>query len=103
MKMASWLTLMVCLLLPFTVTAKKVQPASSANSAKSIVGQSSTLKVENREQAVQLVKRHYQGKILKAKSSRVNGHPGYQVKLLSKKGLVFYVSVDAQTGRISRN
>ena len=103
MKMASWLTLIVCLLLPFTVTAKNVQWATSAGSAKSIAGQSSNLKIASREQAIQLVKRHYQGKILKVQSIRVNGHSGYRVKLLSKKGVVFYVSVDAQTGRVSRN
>ncbi|MCW8996642.1 MAG: PepSY domain-containing protein [Psychromonas sp.] len=59
--------------------------------------------VKNREHAIQLVKQQYQGQILKAQASRVNGHPGYKVKLISKEGFVFYLSVDAQTGRISRN
>jgi len=61
------------------------------------------LKVRSREQAIQLVKRQYRGKVLKAQSSRVNGHPGYRVKLVSNQGLVFYVSVDAQTGSVRRN
>ena len=103
MKMASWLILIVCLLLPFTVTAKNAKWANSAGSANSLAGQSSNLRVGSREQAIQLVKRDYQGKVLKVQSSRVNGHSGYRVKLLSKKGVVFYVSVDAQTGRVSRN
>ena len=103
MKMASLLTLIVCLLFPLKATAKNVQRANSADSVNSIVEHSSNLKIASREQAIQLVKRHYQGKVLKAQSSRVNGHPGYRIKLLSKKGVVFYVSVDAQTGRVSRN
>ena len=104
MKMASMLTLIVCLLFSLTATASNVQ--LSTISARSTAGQSSTvnnLKVRSREQAMQLVKRQYQGKVLKVQSSRINGNPGYQVKLLSKKGAVFYVFVDARTGRVSRN
>lgn len=104
MKMASLLILLVCLLLPLTATASNVQLSTIA--ARSMAGHSSTantLKVASREQAVQLVKRQYQGKLLKVQSRRVNGHPVYRVKLLSQKGVVFYVTVDAQTGRVSRN
>ncbi|GIU28971.1 hypothetical protein TUM4433_17750 [Shewanella schlegeliana] len=61
------------------------------------------LKVRSKEQAVQLAKRQYRGKVLKVQSSRVNGNPGYRVKLLSSDGVVFYVNVDAKTGRVSRN
>ncbi|GIU47094.1 peptidase M4 [Shewanella sairae] len=61
------------------------------------------LKVSSKEQAVQLAKRQYRGKVLKVQSSRVNGNPGYSVKLLSNDGVVFYVKVDAKTGRVSRN
>ncbi|MGS0728214.1 PepSY domain-containing protein, partial [Shewanella sp. 0m-11] len=50
-----------------------------------------------------LAKRQYRGKVLKVQSSRVNGNPGYSVKLLSNDGVVFYVNVDAKTGRVSRN
>ena len=106
MKMAIWLTLTACLLLPFTVTVADIQRATFAGNEKNIAEKSPSLNqlnIESREQAVQLVKRQYQGKVLKVKSSRVNGHPGYQIKLLSKEGRVFYVSVDAQTGRVSRN
>lgn len=105
MKLASLLTLIVYLLFPLTVTASSTQRSTGAERSMHIAGQSSKkssnkLKVKSREQAVQLVKRQYQGKVLKAQSKRVNGHPGYKVKLLSKKGLVFYVTVDAQTGSV---
>ncbi|MCL1145965.1 PepSY domain-containing protein [Shewanella marinintestina] len=65
--------------------------------------QQQKLKVSSKEQAVQLAKRQYRGKVLKVQSSRVNGNPGYSVKLLSNDGVVFYVKVDAKTGRVSRN
>ncbi|ABV88251.1 PepSY domain-containing protein [Shewanella pealeana] len=65
--------------------------------------QKQKLKVRSKEQAVQLAKRQYRGKVLKVQSSRVNGNPGYSVKLLSNDGVVFYVNVDAKTGRVSRN
>ncbi|MCL1138553.1 PepSY domain-containing protein [Shewanella pneumatophori] len=65
--------------------------------------QQQKLKVNSKEQAVQLAKRQYRGKVLKVQSSRVNGNPGYSVKLLSNDGVVFYVKVDAKTGRVSRN
>ena len=108
MKMASLLTLIVCLLFPLTVLASRVQLSTIAASSMSMAEQSSKkspnkLKVRSRDQAIQLVKRQYQGKVLKAQSSRINGHPGYKVKLISKEGLVFYVSVDAQTGSVRRN
>lgn len=61
------------------------------------------LRVNSSQQAVQLVQSQYQGKVLKVQSSRVNGNPGYRIKMLGNDGVVFYVSVDAQSGRVSRN
>ncbi|WP_413699048.1 PepSY domain-containing protein [Psychromonas sp. KJ10-10] len=87
MKMISRLTLVICLLFSFSVNA---------------AGESNSLVVNSRDQAIQLVKGQYQGKVLKAEASQVNGHSGYSVKLISQEGLVFYVSVDAQTGQVSR-
>lgn len=62
-----------------------------------------SLKVSSAQQATQLVQSRFQGKVLKVQSSKVNGHPGYRVKLLANDGVVFYVLVDAQTGSVSRN
>lgn len=94
--------------MPFYGKASGTQLAGVSAASMSIAAQSSKkapqqLKVRSVEQAIQLVKRQYQGKVLKAQSSRVNGHPGYRIKLISNEGVVFYVSVDAQTGSIRRN
>ncbi|WP_372882921.1 PepSY domain-containing protein [Psychromonas sp.] len=102
MKTASMLILTACLALPLTAFVPDAQAANNGKVA-STAGQSSKLKVSSRAQAIQLAQRQYQGKVLKAQSSSVNSHPGYKVKMLSKEGLVFYVLIDAQTGRISRN
>ena len=60
------------------------------------------LNVESREQAMQLVKQQYQGKVLKVQPSKTQQGEGYQIKLLSKKGVIFYLYVDAQTGNVSK-
>ena len=60
------------------------------------------LKVENRDQAVQLVKQQYQGKVLNVQSNSQQGTPTYVVKLLSDKGVVFYLQVNAVSGRINK-
>lgn len=121
MKLASSLTLALltsaCLLFPLQGVASSVtklsmvSAVSSVNavslSSMSMAAQSKKpphkLRVTSSQQAIQLVKRQYPGKILKVQSSRVNGNPGYRVKLLSSSGAVFYVSVDAKTGSVRRN
>ncbi|MFT6926404.1 MAG: putative membrane protein YkoI [Psychromonas sp.] len=95
MKMASILTLAVCLLLPLATTTV------SADNGKVAANESSKLQINNSAQAVQLVKRQYQGKVLKAQASKVNGQAGYKVKMISKGGQVFYLFVDAQSGSIN--
>jgi len=103
MKTASMLTLTVCLILPLAAMSPIAQAAANNGKTVRIAEQSAKLKVNSRAQAIQLAQRQYQGKVLKAQSSNVNSHRGYSVKMLSKEGLVFYVLVDAETGRISRN
>ena len=66
-------------------------------------GQSTKLAVNSSQQAAQLAKRQYSAKVLSVQSTSVNGSPGYRVKLLSNKGMVFYASVNARTGSVSRN
>jgi uncharacterized membrane protein YkoI len=61
------------------------------------------LVVKSSRDAVQRVSRQFQGQVLKIDAARVNGHPGYRVKLLTDDGQIFYVSVDAQTGAVKRN
>ena len=120
MKLASSLTLVLitsaCVLFPLQGAASSVTKLSmvSVLSAVNAVSLSSmamaaqskksqkTLKVTSSQQAIQLVKHQYPGKVLKVQSSRVKGNPGYLVKLLSSSGAVFYVTVDAKTGSVRR-
>ena len=71
---------------------KKAKPSNSEK-----------LKVPTRKDAIKRVKRQYKGKVLKASSSRIQGASGYKVKMITNDGVVFYVHVDAQTGRVSRH
>lgn len=85
------------------VSSVNVVSLSSISAATQSKKPPQKLKVTSSQQAIQLVKRQYPGKVLKVQSSRVNGNPGYRVKLLSSSGAVFYVSVDAKTGSVRRN
>ncbi|MBL4913482.1 PepSY domain-containing protein [Shewanella schlegeliana] len=104
-------TALFIVLFSLSLLAAKPAAASAVQAVTSMVSVSMAasnnkqqkLKVRSKEQAVQLAKRQYRGKVLKVQSSRVNGNPGYRVKLLSSDGVVFYVNVDAKTGRVSRN
>lgn len=101
-------TLIIGSLVTFTGQASSVYQLNATTSTLTMAGQSSKqgnrqLKVKSRDHAIQLVRRQYQGKVLKAQSSQVNGHSGYRIKMLSNQGVVFYVSVDAQTGSVRRN
>ena len=62
-----------------------------------------SLIVKNRKQAIAMVKGRYQAKLLSMSSSKVNGNPGYRAKLLADKGTVFYVLIDAKTGRMKKS
>ncbi|BAJ01147.1 PepSY domain-containing protein [Shewanella violacea] len=121
MKLASSLTLALitsaCLLFPLQGSATSVTNLSRVSALSSInaVSLSSMsmaahakkspqkLKVTSSQQAIQLVKRQYPGKVLKVQSIKIQGSPAYRVKLLSSSGAVFYVSVDARTGSVRRN
>lgn len=58
-------------------------------------------KVSNAQQAARLVKKRTGGKVLKVERAKVNGNPGYKVKVLKNNGHVVSMKVDAITGRIS--
>ena len=61
------------------------------------------LVIKSAQQASSRAQSQYGGKVLRVQSSQVNGNPGYRVKLLSNDGVVFYASVNAVTGAVSRN
>ena len=106
--------LVFVLLLPLSSNCLAASPLLSSMSAgnnlsskqsdkKTKPSKSSKLKVPTRKDAIKRVKRQYNGKVLKASSTRVQGAPGYKVKMLTNDGVVFYVYVNAQTGRVDRH
>jgi uncharacterized membrane protein YkoI len=101
MKMASILTLTVCLLFSLALTPAYAKGSAHDDRAKSSSHETAQLKVSSSAQAIQLVKRQYQGKVLKAQATKINGQPGYKVKMISKEGRVFYIFVDAQSGSVN--
>ncbi|ABM01505.1 PepSY domain-containing protein [Shewanella amazonensis] len=66
-------------------------------------GQQQSLKVTSGDQAAGMAASRYPGRVLKVSRSQVGGNPGYRVKMVSDDGKVFYVSVDARTGRVGRD
>lgn len=69
-------------------------PLSSTIKAKQ---SAKNLKVKNREQAAQMAKNRFGGKVLKVQKQK----SGYRVKLFKADGHIVSVYVDAKTGRIS--
>ena len=59
-----------------------------------------SMKIRSSQQAAQLVKNRYGGKVLKVVRQNVNGNTGYRVKLLKGNGQVISVLVDAYSGQI---
>ena len=57
----------------------------------------------SRKQAIKQVKRRYDGKVLKARPVLFQGDLVYKVKMLSTKGVIFYVYVDANTGSMRKH
>lgn len=94
------LTLTASLLTSFTSDAnsKRDDPRNQSRN-QSRQQNTQALAVQSADHAVAIAQRQYPGKVLNVQSS---GN-GYRVKLLSKDGQVFSVSVNAQTGRASKN
>ncbi len=59
------------------------------------------LAVRSSQQAAQMVKNRFGGKVLKVKKSSSKRGIGYRVKLLKADGRIISVMVDATTGRIN--
>ena len=62
--------------------------------------QNTSLKVHNSQQAAQMVKNRYGGKLLKVCTQKCNWHACYKVKINKKNGHIISVLVDAQSGRL---
>lgn len=101
------------LLIPSKVNASSFSPHSSNSSFEkySIEHSITSLNesklafnnvVSSPNQAAQIVKRRFGGKILNVKASRFNGAKGYKVKLVNQQGKVLTVFVNSSTGRVSQ-
>ncbi len=60
------------------------------------------LVVKSKKQAASMVKSRYKAKVLSISVSNGNG-AGYRAKLLGDDGTVFYVYIDAKTGKMKRS
>lgn len=87
-------SVVICLSSGFTVWQAAAEPYLARSAATQLV-------ISNAQQAARLVKGQYGGKVLKVQRSKVNGNPGYKVKILKNNGHVVSVKVDAKSGRIS--
>jgi uncharacterized membrane protein YkoI len=63
-----------------------------------------TVRAENRsltlDEAVDLVKRRYEARVLRAEETRDGDEVIYRIRLLGPDGRVFEVRVDARSGRV---
>ncbi len=75
-------------------------PLLSGGKSEREIKQRNHLRITSAQQAARLVKSRFGGKVLKIQKKKVNGNPGYRVKLLKSDGHIVSVSVDAQSGRI---
>lgn len=61
------------------------------------------LRIKSAQQAAQVAKNHFGGKVLKVNKKNSNSSPVYRVKLVKTNGHVISVIVDAKTGQIIGN
>ncbi|EGT3626179.1 peptidase M4 [Morganella morganii] len=100
MKLGLTLALIACLFASFgSMAGNDRQNDRTQSRNQNAKNEQRRLAVNSPDQAVAMVQRQYQGKVLSVQSSG----SGYRVKLLNNDGQVFSVSVDAATGRVSRN
>lgn len=100
MKLGMTLALIVCLCASFgSMAANDKRTDRNPSRNQGVQNEQRRLAVNSPDQAVAMAQRQYQGKILSVQSSG----SGYRVKILDPNGQVFSVSVDAVTGRVSRN
>lgn len=100
MKLGLTLPLIACLCFSFSCMAgNNKQDDRNQPRNQETKHEQRRLVVNGPDQAVAIVQRQYRGQVLNVKSSGSD----YRVKILNNDGQVFSVSVDAATGRISRN
>ena len=65
--------------------------------------QKQPLKINNAQQAAKRVTSKHGGKVLKVQRRKVNGSPGYKVKLLKNNGQIVSKKVNAKSGKVTGN
>lgn len=97
--MSRFLLLSLLLLLSYANLSVQASPMllNSAYESK----KNKALTIRSSQQAAQIAKSRYGGKVLQVKKSKVNGNPGYRVKLIKPDGNVVSIKIDAITGRVS--
>ncbi|QSX34635.1 PepSY domain-containing protein [Shewanella avicenniae] len=63
--------------------------------------QAQPLRITDSNQAAQLAKSRYGGKVLKVSKQKIGGDPAFKVKLVTNDGRIIYVSVNAVTGSVN--
>ncbi|MCH1929904.1 peptidase M4 [Shewanella sp. A25] len=100
MKLGLTLTIVACLCLSFgTMAGNDKHQDRHQSRDQGAKTEQRRLAVNGPDQAVAMAQRQYRGKVLSVQSSGA----GYRVKILNNDGQVFSVSVDAVSGRVSRN
>jgi len=94
----------ICFVLSTSHVHAKLNPgATNTIEQPAMFDKKFRLKITSAQQAAQKVTSRYGGKVLRVKKKKVNGGPGYKVKLLKDNGQIVSLSVDATSGRIKGN
>lgn len=103
--MKAWVGLLVfgIAMCTWQVNAKLNSTATTLLEKPAFFANNKGLKVTSAQQAARKVTSRYGGKVLKVRKKKVNGGPGYKVKLLKANGQIISVTVDATSGRIKGN
>jgi len=75
--------------------------SSQLSATPYVYAKAQQLTISNAQQAARVVKGRYGGKVLKVQRTKINGKPGYKVKILKSNGHVVSVKVDAKSGKVS--
>ena len=103
MKQFSFLLLVIVFLGSQASIALANSNDKQSNRQSTKQGSSSELRVKSAQQAAQMVKRRYGGKVLKVSQTGFQGQVTYRVKLVKKDGHVISVAVNARTGQLTGN
>ncbi len=103
MKALLYIVVLYFLVSSHEVNAKLARDANNLLVQPVFYANKQPLKINNAQQAALKVTSRYGGKVLKVQRKKVNGKPGYKVKLLKSNGQIVSLKVDAKSGKVSGN